>query len=41
MTDLLYPLVPIVGFVSGYFIVPWIFHGVSPRETWRMLRRHR
>lgn len=29
----------VVCFGLGYYILPWIIHGVSPRQTWR--RDHR
>jgi hypothetical protein len=23
------------SFVAGYYLLPWLLQGVSPRETWR------
>jgi hypothetical protein len=28
------------GLAVGYFILPWLLHGVTPAKSWRMLRRH-
>lgn len=35
MTETLFLFLILAGFPIGYYILPWVMHGVSPRETWR------